>query len=155
MTYAEALAQLQALEASLPTLACQGHCTECCGPLGMSQLEFVRVRRATPLRLAESQTPTCPLLKRGRCTVYAVRPLICRLWGIVETMPCPWGCRPARFLTMEEGDVLMREVAQLSQTLFPDAPARTMHTSEMIEQVQERGAKAVAWAILASMEPVR
>ena len=36
----------------------------------------------------------CSFLRDGRCTVYAVRPMICRLWGIDETMPCPYGCVP-------------------------------------------------------------
>ena len=27
----------------------------------------------------------------------------CRLWGIVETMKCEWGCVPERYLTHEEG----------------------------------------------------
>jgi hypothetical protein len=37
---------------------------------------------------------TCPALKDGRCSVYDVRPTLCRLWGVVEDMPCPWGCVP-------------------------------------------------------------
>ena len=36
----------------------------------------------------------CPKLKDGCCTVYDRRPLICRLWGIDEAMPCEHGCVP-------------------------------------------------------------
>lgn len=150
MTYQEAVTQLQALYAQIPRLHCQGRCQECCGPLGMSHLEFKRLERASPLRLAEGKRPVCPLLKRGRCTVYAVRPLICRLWGVCENMPCPWGCRPERYLSIAEGDALMRQGEALSQTLFPGAGPKTMHTPAMIEQIQEQGATAVAWAVLAT-----
>lgn len=45
----------------------------------------------------------CALLRRdGACSVYVDRPLICRLWGVVETMPCPFGCRPERWLSEQE-----------------------------------------------------
>jgi uncharacterized protein len=152
MTYAQARSALQCLYRQIPTLACQGLCTEACGPLGLSQLEFVQIQRATPLRLAEGKTTACPLLKRGRCTVYATRPMICRLWGVVESMPCVWGCRPERYLTVDEADSLMREAEQLSQALFPEASPRTFHTDAMIARVQERGAQAVAWAVLAQVE---
>jgi hypothetical protein len=153
MTYPEALQQLAALYAQVPTVACQGHCVDSCGPLGMASLEYHRLRRASPRRLV-GKTVACPLLKQGQCTVYKVRPLICRLWGSVESMPCPWGCRPERFLTVEEGDTLMRQVEAVSQALFPGQQPHTMHPPELIEQVQEAGAKAVAWAVLATMEPL-
>jgi len=34
-------------------------------------------------------------VERGRCLVYAARPLICRLFGHVEWLPCPIGKVPA------------------------------------------------------------
>ena len=39
---------------------------------------------------------TCGYLDQvnKRCTVYAVRPMICRLWGVTTDMACPWGCQP-------------------------------------------------------------
>jgi Fe-S-cluster containining protein len=150
MTFREAVQQLEALYAQVPSVACQGYCAEACGPLGMSHLEWIRVKRATPLRAAEGKHMACPLLKRGRCTVYPVRPLICRLWGSVENMPCPWQCRPERYLTMAEADALMAAAEALSQDLYPGQEPKTMHTRELIEQRQEEGALAVAWAVLAT-----
>jgi Fe-S-cluster containining protein len=45
----------------------------------------------------------CPMLSaEGRCTVYALRPALCRLWFMVEDLPCPYGCRPERYLTARE-----------------------------------------------------
>lgn len=34
-------------------------------------------------------------VERGRCSIYPVRPLICRLFGHVEWLPCPIGKVPA------------------------------------------------------------
>jgi uncharacterized protein len=34
-------------------------------------------------------------LERGRCSIYPVRPLVCRLFGHVEWLPCPIGKIPA------------------------------------------------------------
>src|SRR5262245_28430936 len=150
MTFIEAAKQLEQLYAQIPSVACQGHCAEACGPLGMAHLEWIRVKRASPLRLAEAKQMACPLLKRGRCTVYGVRPSICRLWGSVENMPCPWLCKPERYLTIAEADALMAAAEALSQQLYPGKEPKTLHTPELIEQRQEEGALAVAWAVLAT-----
>jgi Fe-S-cluster containining protein len=62
---------------------------------------------------------TCPLLQNARCSVYLIRPMICRLWGLVETMPCLWGCVPERYLTREEGFEFLARAARLQ----PEAAA--------------------------------
>lgn len=37
----------------------------------------------------------CPALTMlHQCAVHAVRPLICRLWGLWASLPCTFGCRP-------------------------------------------------------------
>lgn len=38
----------------------------------------------------------------GRCSVYVVRPLLCRLWGMVDKMRCPHGCVPSRWPADDE-----------------------------------------------------
>ncbi len=42
--------------------------------------------------LKSDEELTCPYLKEGRCSIYPVRPTICRMWGAVESMPCSFGC---------------------------------------------------------------
>ena len=45
----------------------------------------------------------CPVLGLdNRCTAYAARPALCRLYGEVEAMPCSHGCRPARWTSEVE-----------------------------------------------------
>ncbi len=33
-------------------------------------------------------------VRTRRCEAYGDRPMVCRIWGMVEELACPWGCRP-------------------------------------------------------------
>lgn len=118
MALALSLVEWEALYAEVPTLECQRKCGSFCGPICMSRTEWRRI--TDEIRHEPSATPlmvslTCPLLLPGigACSVYAIRPLICRLWGTVESMKCPWGCVPSRWLTDEEGKGLLMRAAAL------------------------------------------
>lgn len=81
--------------ALLPEIACKGLCQEACGPIGMTEREYERMRRKGGHRTTTTADLTCPYLNaEGRCDVYAARPMVCRAWGGVEGMECPWGCAP-------------------------------------------------------------
>lgn len=96
--------ELDRLYAELPALDCQGKCAESCGPVFMSRVEWQRIIEAKVYEPVGTLSDlTCPLLDGGRCTVYEIRPTICRLWGMVDAMPCQWGCQPSRLLTRTEG----------------------------------------------------
>lgn len=95
-----AIAALEELYAGLPSLTCRGLCGHACSShVDASVLERERIAAAG----VDLDTPTadgaCPalstaLVASGRCTVYAVRPMVCRLWGSAASMPCPHGCVP-------------------------------------------------------------
>ena len=126
-----------ALYARLPAVDCQLRCARACGPIVANAVEWQRMEAATG-RAAWGRDTICPHLDRaaGRCRAHALRPLICRLWGVVETMPCPHGCQPEWWLTTEEAAALVDEVIALSRgrlasgwlgwrqtiALAPDAP---------------------------------
>ena len=57
---------------------------------------------APPCRFRDSEA--------GRCLIYAVRPLICRLFGLVEWLPCPLGRLDA---VLSNGVEIMRWYATL------------------------------------------
>ena len=107
--------QLEALYASMPSIDCQMLCHPACGPIVMSRREHERLVGAHGPREAEADL-VCPYLGResGLCGAYEVRPLICRLWGVVETMRCEWGCVPERYLTEAEAEALLAEAQTLS-----------------------------------------
>lgn len=117
---------LDELYATLPSIKCRGLCARSCGPLLTSRAEAERCG-ASFIDVPDSQYPNtvawppkdrklrCQMLKNGRCTVYASRPALCRLWGVAEEMPCQWGCVPERMLTRAEGTEFLARVAAISQ----------------------------------------
>jgi uncharacterized protein len=99
--------------ADVPTVNCRGKCQECCGPIIPGDAEVARIiarHGSAPNFLPNLR---CDKLLWGRCTIYADRPLICRLWGAVKKMRCPFGCTPKRFLSDREAHALMDEAANL------------------------------------------
>lgn len=106
-------AELDALYATLPKLDCQGRCYDSCGPISTSARERVRMEALAGCKLGVNGL-TCSLLKDGRCSVYPVRPMICRLWGVVESLPCHYGCRPeGGLLPDEKGAELLVEAIRV------------------------------------------
>lgn len=99
-THAERCAELDALYAELPPIDCKGKCSDSCGPIEMTHTERRRIAEAgvsiPPVRRPLPMTPIrCPGLSQfDTCTVYALRPLICRLWGLTRAMRCSYGCIP-------------------------------------------------------------
>lgn len=85
---------LEAIYARLPEMQCRGLCQESCGPIGMAAVEASAIRSKHGALPVAGSDLTCSALANGRCSIYADRPLICRLWGVVERMACPWGCVP-------------------------------------------------------------
>ncbi|MFH9731789.1 YkgJ family cysteine cluster protein [Streptomyces sp. NPDC017260] len=96
---------LDALYRSLPALKCRGKCASACGPVPISPLERQRIVESgfpwvdgRDVRMPDGSTggTVCCALeqRRLRCRVYESRPMICRLWGLVESLACPWGCAP-------------------------------------------------------------
>jgi Fe-S-cluster containining protein len=65
------------------------------------------------LRPGDEETMNCVYLKKERCSIYSVRPLVCRLYGVSNGMQCPHGCQPSRLLTDVEAHLLIEETANL------------------------------------------
>lgn len=106
---------LEALYAELPALNCRQLCGAWCGPIKVGPTEWPRMVAAfgsEPSARSLVVSMRCPFLASGHsCSVYPVRPLICRLWGMVEgVMACPHGCTPSRWLTADEAWALLAKV---------------------------------------------
>lgn len=95
-------AKLRAIYAQVPSTNCKGLCVEHCNSIGMTPQEQQRIRVRTGLNLPrfgafgthDDPDALCPALTSGRCSIYNDRPLICRLWGATDSMPCEHGCVP-------------------------------------------------------------
>lgn len=111
-----AIRALRSLYAEIPDVECKGLCiTACRTRIDMSGLERERIERriGRPLPLAMSRVEglPCPMLDHSRCTIYGLRPVVCRLYGVVESMICPHGCLPpgGRHFTDDEAlDFMVR-----------------------------------------------
>lgn len=68
------------------------------------------------------KTMNCPYLTKEKlCGIYENRPLLCRLWGLVDEprMRCPHGCKPSpRYLTSEEGHALLAKMDAIEPLKF-------------------------------------
>src|SRR5882724_110718 len=102
---AENIALVYAL---VPKIACKGKCVEACGPISASPREREFFERNSgkkfpdAVKMLKEKQLDCPHLDPlGRCTVYEFRPLVCRLFGVVPEMPCPFGCVAESLLTSE------------------------------------------------------
>jgi Fe-S-cluster containining protein len=106
--------KLEAIYAELPDVPCTGQCHTSCSYIGMSEAEHRRIKCEAGVEIEMYQSP-CPALDfAGRCSIYRIRPLICRIYGATERMRCPWGCKPERWLTDSEISVLIQRAENIA-----------------------------------------
>ena len=101
--------KLEAIYASVPSIDCKGLCHDQCTLIPMTPIEAGRMSLPT----VAPESIACPILKDGRCSQYRNRPLICRLFGVVEGMPCPHGCAAERVLSDRESHRLIAAVNEV------------------------------------------
>ncbi len=119
--------KLQELYAGIPEIDCKGLCHTSCTIVPAAKIEIKRARERmggknpfNPIALVrelgsskEPKIPSCAALKEGRCSIYHVRPGICRLYGVAEGIECPFGCQPKKKLSKQEAYKIIREVEAL------------------------------------------
>lgn len=112
LTHEQKIQAIKELYDELPTLTdCKGLCSVGCTDIDMSETERDQIKRRHQLKIRTRSNveinrhgpKRCKALKKnGACGVYEDRPLICRAWGVIDPAPCPFGCKPDRYLTDEE-----------------------------------------------------
>lgn len=121
---------LERIYARLPKIECKQKCQEACSfiivtraeknvltkKLGHNPTNKIDKHHHALFEPQNIQTaePRCKLLDQcGNCSVYDYRPLICRLFGVVKQMQCPFGCIPERWLTDKEAQALFKEIRSI------------------------------------------
>jgi len=102
------------IRAKIPEFDCLPGCHKCCGPVVWSKWEIDHVQ--TP---KSGNTAVCPYLADSGCEVYRHRPIMCRLFGTSEDMPCPVGRGPLERLSLAESKDLLRSYWQLPKFTIP------------------------------------
>jgi Fe-S-cluster containining protein len=106
--------QLAEVYARIPRLQCKGLCQECCGPVRVTEAELDLMEQAAwPKRHGfHLSTGNCTILnaRSGKCDCYSDRPLVCRMWGAIPELECPYGCQPERMLGAREAYDLILQV---------------------------------------------
>lgn len=123
---------LRDIWAKIPKMVdCQGECQMSCGPVPSSQIESGLMEERAGHQLGTDQNLMCNMLREnGLCSVYAVRPMICRLWGATPKLACPLGCKPERWLTDKEAYGLYKELEALD-----DDPNSNVAVTQMLARM--------------------
>ncbi|KYK21766.1 hypothetical protein AYK24_03145 [Thermoplasmatales archaeon SG8-52-4] len=95
--YDRIINNLENIYSKIPTFSCQ-HCHKCCGPIFWFELEDIlireymlknKIKRILWTREEfEKNNIKCPYLKKDRCIIYPVRPIVCRLQGNIPELRC-------------------------------------------------------------------
>lgn len=140
VTEAEAYALLDELYAMLPPIDCKGKCFDSCTSIEVSELERRRISARgvhlpeTPIRARQRLHRTvgtharCPALSSfNTCTVYDVRPFVCRAFGMVsesdvpheeifrQAMMCDYGCIPDGVISVAHFVGILDKIEMLSR----------------------------------------
>jgi Fe-S-cluster containining protein len=109
--------ELRAIWDEVPAMKdCKGECQSSCGPIPIAgeERDLVEARGGKKLDFSAESWNCNMLSATGYCTVYSVRPLICRIWGATKRLPCDKGCEPERWLTDDEAMALHKRVEKLN-----------------------------------------
>lgn len=121
--------KLDRIYARLPKIKCKGKCYTSCGIIPMTKIEKDRIIEKVGFTGIDPFPPlsqyiddfnahmdvTCKMLDpvTKKCTIYAIRPYICRLYGLTKGLPCRYGCIPERWLSQKEAFLIRWEIEKL------------------------------------------
>ena len=101
--------QLFTLYSRIPSIPCT-QCHQCCGPIlwfypeELCIQEYLQQRNIQYLQWTTKEfhdhDMKCPYLQQNHCVIYPIRPLICRLQGVISALPCPY--QPSYLLPEEQ-----------------------------------------------------
>lgn len=105
------IAEIRAMIPESPK--CIDGCTTCCGNVPWAEVEWQEI---DDHRVAPAANPLqCPYSVNGGCDVHESRPIICRLFTLVDNpkMTCPHGVRPKKLIPKKIERRIMQRYDQL------------------------------------------
>jgi Fe-S-cluster containining protein len=106
---------LQSHYDKIPAVKCKGLCQETCGPIFLSQVEVDEVKAKYGVKLGTDDKMSCTALcgVTGACKVYDARPWVCRAYGAMTGLECPYGCNTAPLVSIEDADTLLHDLEKV------------------------------------------
>lgn len=92
----------------IPKFECIKGCNECCGPVPIIQQEAKNLNLKTCMLPFAHKSLNCKYSSKQGCTIYEKRPLLCRLFGVVQKMACPYGGKPEKLLSQEQENQILK-----------------------------------------------
>ena len=91
MKYKKLIKKLDEIYSKIPEFECK-HCHKCCKNIIWFQPEEIQINnyliKNNLTILDKKDNGECQFLQNDRCIIYSVRPLICRLQGLTDDLPC-------------------------------------------------------------------
>ena len=121
---AEIISRLNKIYAQIPSFDCK-HCQQCSNPIMWFKAEQINIKdylqkhHLSFLTLSEEEfrqyQMKCPYLHNNRCCIYPVRPIVCRLQGVIPELSCPFNnsvllSKEQYFRIINEFNALNREI---------------------------------------------
>ncbi len=113
--------KLKKIYSKIPKINCH-HCHFCCGPIVWFEPEKIVIEdymRKNKIKKVvwtldefKKNDMKCPYLFNDRCVIYDVRPIICRLFGVIQELKCEL-CDDVKLLTNNELDSIKKEFLDL------------------------------------------
>ena len=130
--------ELNKIYSKVPDAECD-RCGDCCGPVGFTVLEEKNIEKyleengidvfscvvgRTKGSVYVFNTNTrCPFLKDNECIIYPVRPIVCRLFGVIRgrerELPCK-KIRCERKLSPQYAGKLIKQVSRLNEKFIKE-----------------------------------
>ena len=147
---------LQDIYDKIPDLKCKCLCHKACGMVPAHPLEVAEIEAFTGRRVKLHDTNwgmsyencvvlkphpgslTCRYLRRGKCSIYEVRPLVCRLYGVAIGLECEHGCMPAQRLGRNKAHEL---IAELNALEIPDARPKHRTRKASAKRIRRRSSR--------------
>lgn len=110
------MSALDELRRGIPTFTCKPGCHACCGPVPCTAEELQRMGPPP----AEGIPGLCVYATEQGCACYDERPLMCRLFGVVdcEQLRCPHGRPPLVSLSHAQAGALIESYYSIENIEF-------------------------------------
>jgi len=136
-------AKLKSVYSQIPQSECSAHCGECCGILFPSLAELRNIKdwcREHNREYKDFKMTVgldCPYLgKEKECTIYPVRPFLCRILGVSKDLPCPLGkCKSSKLLNHSQSSALYTAI-YLKGKEKPRTEKHRRMISNMMESIE-------------------